>query len=90
MRQLGIPAVMDRFMQQAIVQILVEIYDHTFSDSSYGYRPGRSQAQAVERFRQHVEDGYTYAVSLDLSKFGASGFSGGFSIDEWENGRNEA
>lgn len=69
MRQLGIPAVMDRFMQQAIVQILVEVYDHTFSDSSYGYRPGRSQAQAVERFRQHVEDGYTYAVSLDLSKF---------------------
>jgi len=69
MRQLGIPAVMDRFVQQAIVQVLVEIYDHTFSDSSFGYRPGRSQAQAVERFRQHVEDGYTYAISLDLSKF---------------------
>ena len=69
MRQLGIPAVMDRFMQQAIVQVLVEIYDHTFSDSSFGYRLGRSQAQAVERFRQHVEDGYTYAISLDLSKF---------------------
>jgi len=69
MRQLGIPAVMDRFVQQAIVQVLVEIYDHTFSDSSFGYRPGRSQAQAVERFRQHVEDGYTYVVSLDLSKF---------------------
>jgi RNA-directed DNA polymerase len=69
MRQLGIPAVMDRFVQQAIVQVLVEIYDHTFSDASFGYRPGRSQAQAVERFRQHVEDGYTYVVSLDLSKF---------------------
>ena len=69
MRQLGIPAVMDRFVQQAIVQVLVEIYDHTFSDSSFGYCPGRSQAQAVERFRQHVEDGYTYVVSLDLSKF---------------------
>jgi len=69
MRQLGIPAVMDRFMQQAMVQILVEIYDHTFSDASCAYRPGRSQAQAVERFLQHVEDGYTYAVSLDLSKF---------------------
>lgn len=69
MRQLGIPAVMDRFVQQAIVQVLEEIYDHTFSDSSFGYRPGRSQAQAVERFRQHVEDGYTYVVSLDISKF---------------------
>lgn len=69
MRELGIPSVMDRLMQQAIVQVLVAIYDHTFSDSSFGYRPGRSQAQAVEQFRQYVEDGYTYAVSLDLSKF---------------------
>ena len=69
MRKLGIPSVMDRLMQQAIVQILVAIYDHTFSDSSFGYRPGRSQAQAVEQFRKYVEDGYTYAVSLDLSKF---------------------
>jgi RNA-directed DNA polymerase len=69
MRQLGIPAVMDRLVQQATVQPLVAIYDHTFSDSSYGYRPGRSQAQAVERYRQHVEDGYTWVVSLDLSKF---------------------
>ena len=69
MRMLGIPAVMDRFIQQAMVQVLVEIYDHTFSDSSYGYRPGRSQAQAVERYRQLVEQGYTYVVSIDLSKF---------------------
>ena len=69
MRKLGIPSVMDRLMQQAFVQVLVAIYDHTFSDSSFGYRPGRSQAQAVEQFRQYVEDGYTHAVSLDLSKF---------------------
>ena len=69
MRKLGIPAVMDRFVQQAIVQIMVAIYDHTFSDSSFGYRPERSQAQAVERYRQHVEDGYTWVVSIDLSKF---------------------
>jgi len=68
-RKLGIPAVMDRLVQQATVQPLVAIYDHTFSDSSFGYRPGRSQAQAVERYRQHVEDGYTWVVSLDLSKF---------------------
>ncbi len=69
MRQLGIPSVMDRLIQQAIVQVLVAIYDHTFSDSSFGYRPGRSQAQAVEKFRQYVEEGYIHAVSLDLSKF---------------------
>ncbi len=69
MRKLGIPVVMDRFVQQATVQPLVAIYVHTFSDSSFGYRPGRSQAQAVERYRQHVEDGYTYVVSIDLSKF---------------------
>jgi len=69
MRQLGIPAVMDRLVQQAMVQVLVAIYDHTFSDASFGYRPGRSQAQAVERYRQHVENGYTHVVSLDLSKF---------------------
>jgi RNA-directed DNA polymerase len=69
MRKLGIPAVLDRFVQQAITQILVAVYDHTFSESSFGYRPGRSQAQAVERYRQHVEEGYTHVVSLDLSKF---------------------
>jgi RNA-directed DNA polymerase len=68
-RLLGIPAVMDRLVQQATVQPLVAIYDHTFSDSSFGYRPGRSQAQAVERYWQYVEEGYTYVVSLDLSKF---------------------
>jgi len=60
---------MDRFLQQAIVQVLVAIYDYTFSDSSFGYRPGKSQAQAVEQFRTHVEDGYTHVVSIDLSKF---------------------
>ena len=69
MRKLGIPAVMDRLTQQATVQPLVAIYDHTFSDSSYGYRPERSQAQAVERYRQLIEEGYTYVISLDLSKF---------------------
>lgn len=69
LRKLGIPAVMDRWVQQALVQPLEAIYDHTFSDSSFGYRPGRSMAQAVERYRQHVEDGFVYVVSLDLSKF---------------------
>lgn len=68
-RDLGIPVVQDRFVQQAMTQVLTAIYDHTFSDSSYGYRPGRSQAQAVERARRYVEQGANYVVSIDLSKF---------------------
>jgi len=68
-RFLGIPTVVDRFVQQCIAQVLQAIWEHTFSAYSYGYRPGRSQSQAVEQFRRHVEDGYTYVVSLDLSKF---------------------
>ncbi len=68
-RLLGIPTVLDRFVQQCIAQVLQKIWEHTFSAYSYGYRPGRSQAQAVEQFRKHVEEGHTYVVSLDLSKF---------------------
>ncbi len=68
-RLLGIPTVMDRFVQQCGAQVLQAIWEHTFSEYSYGYRPGRSQAQAVEQFRKYVEEGYTYVVSLDLSKF---------------------
>jgi len=68
-RLLGIPTVLDRLVQQCIAQVLLATWDYTFSEYSYGYRPGRSQAQAVEQFRKHVEDGYTYVVSLDLSKF---------------------
>jgi len=56
-------------VQQAVTQVLTAIYDHTFSDSSYGYRPGRSQAQAVERAREYVQRGANYVVSIDLSKF---------------------
>ena len=68
-RDLGIPTVQDRFVQQATTQVLTHLYDHTFSDSSYGYRPGRSQAQAAERAREYVQRGANYVVSLDLSKF---------------------
>lgn len=68
-RLLGIPTVLDRFVQQALTQILQAIWDHTFSDSSFGYRPGRSQAQAIEQFRKYVEEGYTHVVNIDLSKF---------------------
>lgn len=69
LRMLGIPVVLDRFVQQCIAQVLLAIWEPTFSTYSYGYRPGRSQAQAVEQFRKHVEEGYTYVVCLDLSKF---------------------
>ena len=68
-RLLGIPTVLDRFVQQCIAQVLLATWDYTFSAYSFGYRPGRSQAQAVEQFRKYVEEGYTYVVSLDLSKF---------------------
>jgi len=68
-RLLGIPTVLDRVVQQAVTQILQAIWDHTFSDSSFGYRPGRSQAQAVEQFRKYVEEVYTHVVNIDLSKF---------------------
>ena len=69
MRLLGIPTVLDRFVQQCIAQVLLATWDYTFSAYSFGYRPGRSPTQAVEQFRKYVEEGYTYVVSLDLSKF---------------------
>jgi len=68
-RDLGIPTVQDRLVQQAMTQVLNALYDHTFSDSSFGYRPGRSQAQAVERARRYIQQGANYVVSIDLSKF---------------------
>jgi len=68
-RDLGIPTVQDRFVQQAMTLVLNAIYDHTFSDNSFGYRPGRSQAHAAERAREYVQRGAEYVVSIDLSKF---------------------
>ena len=68
-RKLGIPTVLDRVIQQAIVQILTPILEPTFSDNSYGYRPNRSAQQAVKRVQQYAEEGYKYAVALDLSKY---------------------
>lgn len=68
-RILGIPTVLDRLIQQAIAQVLTAIWDQTFSEASYGFRPGRSAHQAIEQARQYVEAGYTYVVDLDLSKF---------------------
>jgi group II intron reverse transcriptase/maturase len=68
-RLLGIPTVVDRLIQQAISQKLNELFDQTFSNSSYGFRPGRSAQQAVEQARQYIDNGYKYVVDLDLAKY---------------------
>ncbi|MBQ3465664.1 MAG: group II intron reverse transcriptase/maturase [Firmicutes bacterium] len=68
-RKLGIPTVIDRIIQQAISQKLMPIYEPKFSDGSYGYRPGRSAKDAISKVKEYVEEGYRYAVSLDLSKY---------------------
>ena len=68
-RKLGIPTVLDRFVQQAIMQVLQKYWDKTFSEHSYGFRPGRSAHQAISRSQQYVEQGYRWVVDLDLEKF---------------------
>jgi RNA-directed DNA polymerase len=68
-RQLGIPTAMDRLIQQALHQVLVPIFNPGFSDSSYGFRPGRSAHQAVLRAREHVAAGKRWIVDMDLEKF---------------------
>jgi RNA-directed DNA polymerase len=68
-RALGIPTVLDRFMQQAVLQVLTPIFDPQFSKHSYGFRPGRSCHQAVKAAREHVTAGYRYVVDMDLEKF---------------------
>jgi RNA-directed DNA polymerase len=69
MRKLGIPCVLDRFVQQAVMQVLQRQWDPTFSDHSYGFRPGRSAHQAVAQAQQHIAAGYSWVVDLDLEKF---------------------
>jgi RNA-directed DNA polymerase len=68
-RMLGIPTVVDRLIQQAIQQVMQGAVDGTFSESSYGFRPGRSALQAVEKARNYVRGGYRWVVDLDLEKF---------------------
>lgn len=68
-RNLGIPSVFDRVLQQAVAQVLVPIYEPTFSESSYGFRPGRSAQDAVLQARAYFEEGYGTVVDLDLEKF---------------------
>jgi len=68
-RMLGIPTVKDRFIQQSIYQVLNEYYDPLFSESSYGFRPGRSAHQAIEQACEYVESGKEWVVDIDLEKF---------------------
>lgn len=68
-RQLGIPTVSDRVVQQAIAQVLTPIVDPSFSESSFGFRPGRNAHQAIRQVQAHVKDGRRMAVDLDLAKF---------------------
>ena len=68
-RELGIPTIIDRIVQQAILQVIEPIFEPTFSEHSYGFRPKRSAKDAVTQARKYVEDGRTYVVDMDLEKF---------------------
>jgi RNA-directed DNA polymerase len=68
-RKLGIPSVLDRFIQQAVMQVLQRRWDPTFSDHSYGFRPGRSAHQAVAQAQQYIAEGCGWCVDFDLEKF---------------------
>ena len=69
MRQLGIPTVVDRVVQQSIAQVLSLVYEPKFSDASYGFRPRRSAHQALQKAQTIINDGYKYCIDLDLEKF---------------------
>ena len=66
---LTVPTVLDRFIQQAAMQVLQRRWDRTFSEHSYGFRPGRSAHQAVAQAQQYIVAGYSWVVDLDLEKF---------------------
>ena len=68
-RKLGVPCIVDRLIQQAVLQVLQERWDPTFSEHSYGFRPGRSAHQAVAQAQRYVAEGYNVVVDLDLEKF---------------------
>ncbi len=69
MRKLGIPTVLDRFIQQAVQQVLGSRWDRTFSEQSYGFRPGRSAHQAVAQAQAYIAEGHGFTVDMDLEKF---------------------
>ena len=68
-RKLGVPCVVDRLIQQALLQVLQPRWDPTFSEHSYGFRPGRSAHQAVAQAQRYVAEGYSFVVDIDLEKF---------------------
>jgi RNA-directed DNA polymerase len=68
-RKLGIPCVLDRFVQQAVLQVQQKRWDPTFSEHSHGFRPGHSARQAVHEAQQYIAEGYRWVVDLDLEKF---------------------
>lgn len=68
-RQLGIPTVLDRFIQQAIQQVLTPILEPEFSENSYGFRPGRSARQAVRKAQEYIKDGKNIVIDMDIEKF---------------------
>lgn len=68
-RLLGIPTVLDRVIQQAVAQVFNRIWDHTFSEYSFGFRPKRSQRDAIRKYREYVESGLRYVIDMDLAKF---------------------
>ena len=68
-RQLGIPTVLDRFIEQTLLEVLTPIFDPTFSPFSYGFRPGRNAHQAVQQAKQYIAEGYEWVVDIELEKF---------------------
>jgi RNA-directed DNA polymerase len=68
-RKLGIPTVLDRMIQQSLLQVLTPVFDSTFANDSYGFRPGRSAHDAVRRAREHIAAGHRWVVDLDIEKF---------------------
>lgn len=68
-RQLGIPTVVDRLVQQSISQVLISIYEPQFEDSSYGFRPQRGAHQALKKSIDYLNEGHVYCVNFDLEKF---------------------
>lgn len=68
-RPLGIPTVVDRVIQQAISQVLTPIFERKFSENSYGFRPNRNAQQAILKCKEHMDEGYRWAVDIDLEKY---------------------
>ena len=68
-RMLGVPTVVDRMVQQGLAQVLQPIFEPTFSDSSFGFRPKRSAHQAIKRAKEYHEQGFTHVVDIDLAKY---------------------